>query len=254
MTEAATPISFVLVEPRYEGNVGAVARALKNTGFADLRLVRPCPIGDEARRMACASEDVLDGARRCDDLAEAVADARRVVAFTARDRRDLRDSLSLEDALRDIADTARSGARVALLFGREDRGLTTEELAPCQVLARIPAAKDRLVYNLSQAVLLAAFELRRVLGFTEELCERGERAGRRGPPLTSAARAHLADRVRGLLETLDYESHPDGLIDRIQHRFAHLIDRAELDESDQAMILGVLRRLEERLDRATPRG
>lgn len=252
------PISFVLVEPRYEGNVGAVARALKNTGFTDLRLVNPCPIGEEARRMACASEDVLDGAARYESLSDAVADAGLVVALTARDRRDLRDSVSLGEAVGAIV-AASANAPVALLFGREDRGLTTEELAPCQLLVRIPAALDRLVYNLAQAVLITAFQLRDALGFGDgsDLGEvegdTGGRDGRRGPRLTAGARGHLVLRARGVLEELGYAEHADaGLIDRIEQRIAYLIDQAGLDESDHAMLLGVVRRLEERLGRPTP--
>lgn len=247
------PISFVLVEPRYEGNVGAVARALKNTGFADLRLVNPCPLGDDARRMACSSEDILDGAAVFKALPEAVADAGLVVAFTARDRRDLRDSVSLDAAISTIVGAA-AAAPVAILFGREDRGLTAEELAPCQLLVRIPAALDRLVYNLSQSVLIAAFQLRAAIGFGDgddagEVSGGSEhRPGRHGPGLTAGARGHLVERARDVLTTLGYAEHPDpGFKERIEERLAFLIDRAGLDESDHAMLLGVIRRLEDRL-------
>lgn len=241
-------VAFVLVEPQFEGNIGACARAMKNCGFHDLRLVRPPALGDEALRMACGSHDVLHGARHCETLAAAIADASLIVAFTARDRRDLRTDLLLEDVVPQLA-TAAQDHTLALLFGREDRGLTGEELAPANFLVRIPAAAERAVYNLSQAVLLAAYQLRRAI-------ERGVGQPSSSTPLpvapglTAAARHHLSERLHAMLLALDYDQHPDpGLMERILHRTNRALDRAGLDDADLAMLLGVLRRIEQRAGR-----
>ncbi|MBL8769001.1 MAG: hypothetical protein JNL94_16635, partial [Planctomycetes bacterium] len=234
------PASFVLVDPRGEANVGSVARALKNNGFFDLRLVQGVALGDEARRMACGSEDVLDSARRFESLPAAVADAALVVGFTARDRRDLREALWLDDAIPRIVDVA-STSTVALLFGREDRGLTAEELAPCQLIVTIPAAIERPVYNLAQAVLLAAYTLRRSLG--SEPAPKAKTQFARESSLTAGELAVLSAKLRETLIALGYDGHPDtGLIDRIVARAGVGFARAALDASDRDMLLGVLRR------------
>ncbi len=234
-------ISFVLVEPRQPGNVGAACRAIKNGGFDSLRLVNPPELDGEARKMAWKSLDVLRSAKRFDSVDAAVEDAVLVAAFTARPRRDLRDVVLLEDAVPRLLEAERTG-RVCLLFGREDRGLTKSETDAAQFLVNIPAARERQVYNLSQAVLLAAYQLR--AASTDHEAPSFTTTPDEAPPLTAAERRHLVDHLRDLLVELDYENHPDpGLIDRITTRMARLLDRAEPTRSDQAMLMGVLRRV-----------
>lgn len=233
----------MLVEPRYPGNIGACARALKNCGFTSLRLVRPPKLDGEARKMAWKSLDLLERSRHYDSVDSAIADARLVVAFSSRLRRDTRNVLTLDEAIPKILEAEQSG-RVALMFGREDRGLTREEMLPCQFLVNIPAARVRQVYNLSQAVLLAAFSLRRAW------LERptGE------PPapdkvraLTAGQKSHLKKRIRETLVALGYDQHADqGLLERIVTRSTRFLDRAGIDDSDQAMLLGILKRIEGR--------
>ena len=247
MTEPTAPprISFVLVETRQAGNVGASCRAMKNGGFGDLRLVAPPPLDGDARKMAWKSLDVLENAQTFATVDEAVADASLVAAFTARPRRDLREVLLLEDAVPRILEAERAG-RVCLLFGREDRGLTTEEADTATFLVNIAAAEERQVYNLSQAVLLAAYQLRaaRDPAAAPTFASTGDEA-----PLSAGDRAHLVERLRGVLTRVGYADHADaGLLDRILTRSARLVDRAQLGRSDQAMILGVLQRLERELD------
>jgi len=239
-------ISFVLVEPQNGGNIGATARAVKNNGFADLRLVRPAELGDEARRFARGSLDVLDRAATFETLAEAVADAQFVVGFTARGRRDLRESVWLDEATPRIVEAAHKG-RVALLFGREDRGLTNEELEPCSLLATIPAAIERPVYNVSQAALLVAFALGRVI--ETETAPRAETDFNDREILSAADHRYVLDEFRKALVLLGYHAHADpGLLDRVVQRTGFHLGRSGLDASDKAMILGILRRLKRKLE------
>ncbi len=234
-------ISFVLVEPRHEGNIGACCRALKNNGFRSLRLVRPAAIGGDARALAWKSLDVLAAARHCASVEEAVADARLVAAFSARPRRDARAVLTLGEAVPRILQAERSG-RVVLLFGREDRGLTRAELVPASFLVNIPAAGARRVYNLSQAVLLAAFALRQAW---EEAAALPGEARLEPARLTAREHEYLRGRLRAALTALGYGAHADrGLLERIVDRASRILDRAGIDASDNAMLLGVLKRLE----------
>jgi TrmH family RNA methyltransferase len=236
---------FVMVETLQGGNVGSACRALKNNGFTkSLRLVNPPRLDGEATKMAWKSLDVLRAAKRFDSVDAAIADCRFVAAFSSRDRRSDRPFVDLDSALPSLLESAaRPRAKVALLFGREDRGLTREELASAQVVVRIDAARQRQVYNLAQAMLLVAYRLRRGLEAPPAPAAPIEVAARTG--LTQAARRHLREKLRSALLALGYGEMKDrSLLDRIVARGDRLLDRAGLEEPDLAMLLGVIRRIE----------
>jgi TrmH family RNA methyltransferase len=153
-------VRFVLVRPRSAGNVGAVARALTNLDFDRLDLVRPScdPRDDEARRMAVAAVDLLDAARVHQTLDEALDGARIVVGVTRRSGKHRQPHWRI-DALAGELSGVQS---LAVVFGPEDHGLTDTELDRCTHLAHLPSSAAYGSFNLSQAVLLVAHELRRV--------------------------------------------------------------------------------------------
>ena len=167
-------VAFVLFKPKSPGNVGAVARALKNMGFRDLRIVQPAdvqtihdskrsglpvaPDSDDARIMAVHGRDVLAGATLHPGLDSALADRTLVVGTTA--RRGLYRSDAQPIREQSVELTALSEAnRIALVFGPEDSGLTNEELKWCQRLITIPTAPDYPSLNLAQAAMIIAYEL-----------------------------------------------------------------------------------------------
>lgn len=162
----AMELVFVLVGPKYPGNIGAAARALKTMGFAHLRLVDPCPYdtgidGDRgpAYQMAMHSHDVLDGARVFDALAPALADCDLVIGTTAKLRHH-RHSVLTPPQLKDLlADKRGLVTRAALVFGPEDTGLTNEHLDACQVLTTVPLAAPQPSINLAQAVMVYSYAL-----------------------------------------------------------------------------------------------
>jgi TrmH family RNA methyltransferase len=181
--------AVVLVEPETPGNVGTVARAMKNFGFDDLRLIDPPPIEPEGEAYGFAGharEDVLPNATRT-TFEEVVRefhtvgftaitgeDARRHVRFPVatpaelarqlradRDRAgtvDSRASRQADDATG--ADPSDDGVPTAFVFGREGRGLNNEELAELDQVCTIPASPDYPVLNLGQAATVALYELR----------------------------------------------------------------------------------------------
>jgi TrmH family RNA methyltransferase len=155
-------IRFVLVEPRSAGNVGAAARALKNLGFSRLVLVRPAcdPVGRAARSMAVDAADVLEAARVTESLDAGLAGAAGVVGTSRRTGRRRTPHHRLDRLAASLADLARS-AELAIVFGREDRGLEDDELDRCTHLVRIPSSEAYGSFNLAQSVLLVAYELRR---------------------------------------------------------------------------------------------
>ena len=151
--------AFVLYRPQSAGNIGAAARALKNMGFDDLRLVAPGTLKSrEASAMAVHADDVLARATVYPDLAAALADCSLAVGTTSRRGGYRSRAIPLRSAAAEL--TALAGAnKIAIVFGREDRGLTNRELKLCHRLITIPTAPEYPSLNLAQAVMVVAYEL-----------------------------------------------------------------------------------------------
>lgn len=157
--ETLNNIRVVLVQPASPGNVGAVARVLKNTGLSQLAFVEPTDWDTlEARIRAHGSGDILDGARTFDSLAAATADAHLVIGTTHRTGRSRDVEDDYVEVLRQAVDLARQH-QVTVVFGREKDGLWHDELDCCHKLIRLPSAVPYPSFNLSHAVLLVAHEI-----------------------------------------------------------------------------------------------
>jgi tRNA/rRNA methyltransferase/tRNA (cytidine32/uridine32-2'-O)-methyltransferase len=152
-------VVVVLDQPQNLVNIAGVVRAMKNMGLGRLRLVQPAEfdawrIGGIAHR----SEDVTENAEILDSLQEALSDAVFVVGMTARARTAHRNYTRPRDVAPKIVEHSREGV-VALLFGREDRGLGNEAMDLCHAAAIIPTDPDYSSLNLAQAVLLMSYEV-----------------------------------------------------------------------------------------------
>jgi len=151
--------AFVLYRPQSAGNIGAAARALKNMGFDDLRLVGLGPLNDrEAVKMAVHADDILANATVYPDLAAAIADCSIAVGTTSRRGGYRSRSTPLRPAAVEL-DALADSNKIAIVFGREDRGLTNRELKLCHRLVTIPTAPEYPSLNLAQAVMVVAYEL-----------------------------------------------------------------------------------------------
>ena len=153
-------IRIVLVNTSHPGNIGGVARAMKNMGLGRLCLVAPRQYPDEqATWRAASASDVLAAADIVDTVEEAIADCQFVVGTSARERRipwPLLDPRRCAERM----SVASEREQVAILFGREDRGLTNEELKLCNLHLNIPTSADYSSLNLAMAVQIVCYELR----------------------------------------------------------------------------------------------
>lgn len=152
-------IRIVLVEPAGALNVGSVARVLKNFGLQQWVLVNPqCdPVGEEARRMAVHASDLLEMATIVPTLPDALVGCARVIATTGIDRTTL--NVPLEPPRQALPWLIEAQQPVALIFGREDRGLTRTELNYAHRLVQVPTSSDYASLNLAQAVAICCYEL-----------------------------------------------------------------------------------------------
>ncbi|WP_445000455.1 tRNA (cytosine(32)/uridine(32)-2'-O)-methyltransferase TrmJ [Halomonas mongoliensis] len=162
-------IRIVLIGTSHPGNIGGVARAMHNMGLADLALVAPrCePVTADSVSRASGADHLVHGARVVETLEQAVADCTLVVGASARSRT-LPWPMIAPRALgaRLPQELAGDGARVALVFGREDSGLTNAELQRCHAHVHIPTNPDFSSLNLAAAVQVLAYECR--LAWLEE--------------------------------------------------------------------------------------
>jgi len=157
----ANRLSVILCEPRTPGNIGAVCRAMANFGVSDLRLINPCEhLHPEAKKFAVGASDLLGSARLYPDLASARADLHITIATTRRSGR-LRGELLDSTELPALVATLPEDCRIGLVFGREDCGLSSDEVAQCTHAARVVTSSEVGSLNLAQALLLFLYELAR---------------------------------------------------------------------------------------------
>jgi TrmH family RNA methyltransferase len=153
-----TRIVVVLFEPQDPVNIGATVRAMKNMGAVELRLVRPCEYTEvRLAGIAQGTFDIIERIRHFDTLDEALADCVKVAAFTARRRAAKRPMTDARDAAPLIRSAAEEG-KVALLFGREDSGLSNDAMDRAHLVVTLSTTEHSSL-NLAQAVLLALYEL-----------------------------------------------------------------------------------------------
>jgi TrmH family RNA methyltransferase len=149
----------VLHEPQDLVNIAHVVRAMKNFGLRDLRLVRPLEYdAHRVEGIAHQTHDIVSRIACLDDLAAALADCVHVVGFTARGRAAKRNLQRPRPAAMEILDAARAGP-VALLFGREDKGLSNEALDRCHRVVTVPTSPAYPSLNLAHAVVVMLYEL-----------------------------------------------------------------------------------------------
>ena len=222
----------VLVGTQHPGNIGSAARAMKTMGLSELVLVAPQAFPDpQAFALAAGAADLLESARVCDSLAEAVADCRTVVATTARQR-----SVPMPEH------DPREGARlvreapgpVALVFGRERTGLENSELQLCHAAICIPSNPEYGSLNLAAAVQVVAYEWR----MAGALPARGAPSGDEEPPATHAEMEGFFTHLFELLDEIDFHKGKDPAV--VTQRLRRLYLRTRPDARELRILRGML--------------
>jgi len=153
-------IQIVLVETSHPGNIGSVARAMKNMGLSRLALINPKKFPhDEATALAGNAGDVLEKAKVFSSIEEAVQNSKIIFATSARERTIEWPVASVKDAAQEINQLASKEIEVSILFGREDRGLTNQELQLSNKHLIIPADPEYPVLNIAMSTQVVCYEL-----------------------------------------------------------------------------------------------
>ncbi len=228
-------VRVVLVETTHPGNIGAAARAMKNMGLTELVLVSPRDFPHEKAIFRSASaDDVVKGAKVVETVEEAIADCQLIIGTSARDRRIPWPMLSPKECgAKVVSESAEGNTKVALLFGREDRGLKNEELQQCQFHVNIPTGEAYSSLNLAMAVQVICYEiLQAKLGESGELSEWDQ------PYADAASVEHLFDHLEETLIQVDFHDpdNPRQLMTRLRRMF----NRIRLDQMEVNILRGFL--------------
>ena len=227
-------LRIVLVRPQYSGNIGAVARAMRNFAVSDLALVNPATIHRaQADMMAVHARDILDQMHVHTSVQSAIADCGLVIGTTCRPGLYREDAVAPRVLAPHILSTARNN-RVALLFGCEDSGLSNDELRHCHRLITIPTDAAYTSLNVAQAVLLCCYEI--FLTAQEDKVD---------PPKTLAVAERqelMYDKLKHALLTVGF-LHKDNP-EHIMFAFRRMLGRAGLEERDVRILLGMARQIE----------
>jgi len=228
-------INFVLVEPRVPENIGASARAIKTMGFDSLVLVNPCEYKEgKARWVAHGSADILDNAKVYVSLSEALSDSDFAIATSIRRRIVKIDILYSPDLPEFLISKSGYIKNVSLVFGREEAGLTNDEIQLCDIISAVPMQKKYPSLNLAQAVMIYAYELSR--------CFRNLIAHEN--TMDHNSYSAMKNKVRQLLYKI-------GLTEA-DNRFGRIIERvAFLKDGDINLVHTICNLLDERLDCAS---
>jgi TrmH family RNA methyltransferase len=236
-------IRIVLVEPSHPGNIGAVARAMKNMGLEQLVLVSPRQFPhSEATARASGAGDVLASARVVATVAEGVAGCGFIVATTSRPRDQYFSVADVRDAAERVLRESQRGP-AAVLFGSERAGLSNEQLEAAHLLIRIPASESYPSLNLAMAVQVVAYELLRARGVQVDTAPA---AGALADPVEME---RLYEHLAQVLEEIEFRDRTQGGT-HLMARLRRLFQRAALDRNEVNILRGILTAVQNRRRKA----
>jgi TrmH family RNA methyltransferase len=223
-------VRIVLIDPSHPGNIGSVARAMKNMALADLVLVRPRTFPHaESTALAAGADDILAGARVVESVEQAVADCAFIAGTTSRPRSYYWEFTTPRDVAGRIV-ALQPETRAALLFGSERYGLATEDLNLCNLLVRIPANPEYCSLNLAMSVQLAAYEI---------FMARQQPQSHTQLEMALAPSGdveHFYAHLQEVLNEIDFADRTGHLMERLRRLF----NRAQLDRNELNILRGIL--------------
>lgn len=246
MTVKIDNVRIVLVETSHPGNIGATARAMKNMTLSDLALVSPnlFPEGEgKAHARASGAKDVLYGATKYDSLSAAIADCDLVIGASARLRSVTWPELNpreMAEKIFSIGSQTSSESqpvfkKTAIVFGREDAGLTNDEMDLCQFLVHIPANSEYTSLNIAAAVQVLCYELHMTA-----LLHQGKiaKATNEHPLATSQEIEYFYEHLEQTLVDIEFLNRGNPM--QLMRRLRKLFNRSGLDKIEVNILRGIL--------------
>lgn len=228
----------VLVSSQTSGNIGAVARAMKNMGFAQLRLVNPQAhhLNRECLDRAMEAQPIVKKAHIFLSLEEAIEDCHQTIGTTRKKRSQPMHIETCRDFAQSLIHQTEQ-KNIALVFGREDTGLLKEEIQLCDSLIEIPASKDFPSLNLSHAVMITLYEL--FLAFNVQYKKQPN--SKATTEATGQDKEGLYQHLQDALLSINFldANNPD----RIMKDLRNILGRAHLDTRELGILRGICRQI-----------
>jgi tRNA/rRNA methyltransferase len=243
---------IILSYPQLPQNIGSVARAMKNCGLSDLRLVNPRDgwPNNDARPMAAGADEILEKAKVFKTLVDALKDVSMVIASTARNRDITKLVVSPTDAVRRQMEHIKSGGKCGFLFGAEQSGLTNKEISIANLIVQIPLDKKFSSLNLSQAVLIMSWEWRKRLlkeNSSEEGYNLSSKIGHRTPFSNVEEREFFFLRFEKVLDDYSFFATKE-MKPSVMNNLKSIFIRADLSKQELATLNGVISAIERKQD------
>lgn len=230
-------VRIVLVGTSHPGNIGSTARAMKTMGLSRLYLVSPLMFPDRrAGEMAAGADDILENAVVTETLSEALRGCQMIFATSARARDIGLPGLTPRECAEKIS-TLSDDTEIAIVFGREQSGLSNQELLQCHYHIHIPTNPEFSSLNLSQAVQILAYEIR-----MQVLAPRAHASNKQDTLATAEQVELFYEHLESVLIAIDFLklSNPK----RLQQRLRRLFNRATLETMEINILRGILTHVE----------
>ena len=230
-------IEFILVEPSHSGNIGACARAIKNMGFEKLAIVKPRKtITEEAFHRAKSAKDILENAVIYESFDQAIEEKNLILATSARERTIPWPTFYIDEISEEIKSELKSEkTKSAIIFGREDNGLSNEELQKCHIHLVIPTSDEYSSLNLSHALQLVAFEIRKIyLDNNVSISEEKDL-------VSNSENEKLLEHLMEVLKKIDFYDPKSSK--QVKTRIERLIKKIRLDKMEMGILRGFLSKI-----------
>ena len=233
MNNLLNNIRIVLVNPMFGGNLGSICRAMNNNGITDLAVVSPRDDMDmnEARKFSCNARAQLEARKEYETLADAIAGCTVVAATSARTGF-YRDTAYSPREFAPIALESAKDHKIALVFGREDKGLFNDELALCTHIIQIPSSELYTSLNLSHAVFVCCYEI----FCAADIFDPAEETA---PEADSALRERMFGMWREMMTQTQFVH--DQKLDHMMMGLRRIFNRGKLTVPDCKILMGLAR-------------
>ncbi len=230
-------IHIVLVEPEHEGNIGLIARIMKNFGFKNLWLVNPkTRLGPEARALASHAQEILMKARIVKNIESALGDCDYSVATTAIIGKNPSNLNRKSLTLKELAERVKIiDGKIAIIFGRESRGLTNKEITECDFVMTIPTNSEYKTLNVATAVSITLYEIRTIQDMNMSYFERADKK----------TRLRLVDKFEELSRKVCI---PNYKIPLARTALSNVISRGLISTREASLMTGVFRKAVDKID------
>ncbi len=219
-------LRIVIVRPKFEGNVGAIARSMANFGVSELYLVNPGELGDDAYRRAKHGSSLLEDVHIVDTLDEALDGCFLVAGTSGVTTKGNRNYARISVPVREFAERCRGyPEKITILFGREDIGLLQDELNLCDVLITVPTGEDYPILNLSHAATIVMYEF-----------YQAEHTPRRSEPADKREKEQMFEFFGDLMKSIEY---PQNRREMTTVMFRRMMGRALPTKYEYNTIMGV---------------